>query len=180
MYKIKIKPELLSLLTSEKVETFTSLELQSAYSQLPSSSGCSKKQVQQFIQRNLDRLEWAGFVVKKQDKKNLLPIYELTESFHPDNYSIGSPHCKVTETNVIASNPVDDNHLSDLIALLKKHKLELLTTISEAEEYEVLSKQLPNRREDIQDLYNDARNRSSSILGQVKAIESLIARSQAL
>ncbi|MFT6653313.1 MAG: hypothetical protein ACJAWI_000053, partial [Marinomonas primoryensis] len=61
---------------------------------------------------------------------------------------------------------------------LKKHKLELLTTISEAEEYEALSSQLPSRRKDLQELYNDARNRYSKTLGKVKALESLISRCQ--
>ena len=72
----------------------------------------------------------------------------------------------------------NNHYINDLKEQLKKHKLELLTTISEAEEYEVLSSQLPNRRDDLQELYNDARNRYSKTLGRVKAIESLISKCQ--
>ena len=180
MHKIKIKPELLTLLTSGKFKVFERPELTKAYAQLPSSSDLSKKQVQQFVQRNLDRMEWAGFIVKEQSKANKYPSYQLTEQFHPDNYAVGSPHCKNTNTNISTTSSSESNHIDDLKELLKNHKLELLTTISEAEEYEALSKQLPNRRDDLQELYNDARNRYSKTLGRVKAIESIITKSQAL
>jgi hypothetical protein len=181
MRKIKIKPEILSLLTSGKFMNFTCSELTDAYMHLPSSAALNKRQAQQFIKRNIDRLEWAGLITKGQSKKNKALNYRITENFHSENYSIGSPHCKLLNTTAkdTTENIPDYIETNELNDLLKTHKLELLTTISEAEEYEVLSKQLPNRRKDIQGLYNDARNRVSQTLGRVKAIESLISISQA-
>ncbi len=61
---------------------------------------------------------------------------------------------------------------------LSSHKLELLTTIAETEEYETLCQKLPSKQLEIQELYNDARNRYSKTLGKVKAIESLISRTK--
>tara|TARA_R110000823_G_scaffold315427_1_gene447551 strand:+ start:80653 stop:81228 length:576 start_codon:yes stop_codon:yes gene_type:complete len=178
MPKLKIKPELLSLLTSHEFLTFSRADLVEAYLKLGSSPNLNTKQAHQFIQRNIDRLIWAGFAIKESDDNNGRPRYRLTNSFNPENYSIGSPHRKTPPKESNKSSKSNNHYINDLKEQLKKHKLELLTTISEAEEYEVLSSQLPNRRDDLQELYNDARNRYSKTLGRVKAIESLISKCQ--
>ncbi|AKH68805.1 MAG: hypothetical protein KBT72_01935 [Zhongshania sp.] len=178
MPKLKIKPELLSLLTSNKFQAFSCADLVDAYLKLDSSPNLNKKQAHQFIQRNIDRLIWAGFAVKESNNINGRPRYSLTNSFNSANYSIGSPHRKKPTPKTTVSAKPNNHYINDLNEQLKKHKLELLTTISEAEEYEALSSQLPNRRDDLQDLYNDARNRYSKTLGRVRAIESLISKCQ--
>jgi predicted transcriptional regulator len=178
MRKIKIKPEILSLLTSKNFHSFKTADLIDAYMSIPECALLSKRQAQQFIKRNIDRLEWAGLIAKGEGDESL--TYHITEKFHSGNYSIGSPHCNPIEIDTTQTKKTSDDMIAnDLNELLSKHKLELLTTISEAEEYETLSKQLPNRRSEIQELYNDARNRYSKTLGRVKAIESLISISQA-
>jgi hypothetical protein len=177
MPKLKIKPELLSLLTSDEFQEFRSAELVEAYLKLTGTPKLNKRQAKQFIQRNIDRLIWAGFAEALPSKMTNRPTYRLTDRFHPDNYSIGSPH-RARSATATTSPPTSDIHINDLHEQLKKHKLELLTTISEAEEYEALSSQLPSRRKDLQELYNDARNRYSKTLGKVKALESLISRCQ--
>jgi hypothetical protein len=178
MPKLKIKPELLSLLTSNVFRAFGRDDLVEAYLKLDSTPNLNTKQAHQFIQRNIDRLIWAGFAIKESDNINGRPRYRLTNSFNPDNYSIGSPHRRIPSKEPTKSPKSNNHYINDLKEQLKKHKLELLTTISEAEEYEALSSQLPNRRDDLQDLYNDARNRYSKTLGRVKAIESLISKCQ--
>lgn len=175
MRKIKIKPELLSLLTSGAFNHFTSQALISAYSELPTSLVLNKKQIQQFIFRNLERLTWAGLATKMSEGKTMHAEYSLTEKFTPSHYSIGTPHTKKSakETKQLQVDP-----LQELKEQLKAHKLELLTTIAEIEEYEELCQQLPSKQLEIQQLYNDARNRYSKTLGKVKAIESLISYSE--
>jgi len=179
MRKIKIKPELLSLLTSEAFNCFTSQALIAAYLKLPTSSNLDQRLVQQFIFRNLDRLVWAELATKEGDGKSRHAEYRLTDRFIPSNYSIGAPHFKgaplKAEESVVVAR-VDP--LLELRDQLSAHKLELLTTIAETEEYEKLCKQLPSKQPEIQELYNDARNRYSKTLGKVKAIESLISRTE--
>ena len=178
MRKIKIKPELLSLLTSGVFNHFTSQTLIDAYLKLSTSHNLNQRQVQQFIFRNLDRLVWAGLATKEAGGKSKHAEYRLTDQFRPGNYSIGPPHCKDAplKIEVPTVEPVDP--LLELRDQLSAHKLELLTTISETEEYEQLCKQIPSRQPEIQELYNDARNRYSRTLGKVKAIESLISRTE--
>ena len=176
MRKIKIKPELLSLLTTDKFKRFTGQTLIKAYIGLPSSRDLNQRQVQQFIFRNLERLVCAGLANKENEEQGLQAEYRLTDKFTADQYDIGTPHCisKPLESTTKATTGFES--LMQLQEQLNLHKLELLTTIAETEEYESLCKQLPSKQPEIQELYNDARNRYSKTLGKVKAIESLISR----
>ncbi len=178
MRKIKIKPELLSLLTSGAFNCFTSQALIAAYLKLPTSSKLDQRLVQQFIFRNLDRLVWAELATKEGDGKSRHAEYRLTGRFIPSNYSIGAPHCKEAPLKAVEPAVVGVDPLLELRDKLSAHKLELLTTIAETEEYEKLCKQLPSKQTEIQELYNEARNRYSKTLGKVKAIESLISRTE--
>ena len=136
MRKIKIKPELLSLLTSGEFKHFRSEDLIDAYQKLPSSSKLNHRQVQQ----------------------------------------LGTPHYKEVTPQAAEPQSPKVDPLLQLQDQLSAHKLELLTTIAETEEYEALCQQLPSKQPEIQELYNDARNRYSKTLGKMKAIESLILR----
>lgn len=176
MRKIKIKPELLSLLTSSSNKQFNSQSLINAYSELPSSANFNQRQVQQFILRNLYRLESAGLIEKVSGADEKHGNYRLTAMFTTENYSVGAPHSKhIAHEEAKQINPQIDP-LLQLKEQLSTHKLELLTTVAETEEYEILCQQLPSKKPEIQELYNDARNRYSQTLGKIKAIESLIAR----
>lgn len=177
MRKIKIKPELLSLLTSEPFKRFTSQALIAAYKSLPSSENLNQRQVQQFIFRNLERLESAGFLVKQEEPDGKQTVYCLTELFTPAHYIIGTPHIKLKPIETKTQEPADTNPLLQLKEQLSAYKLELLTTIAEIEEYEALCEQLPSKQPEIQELYNDARNRYSETLVRIKAIESLLSHS---
>jgi hypothetical protein len=174
MRKIKIKPELLSLLTTEKFNRFTGQTLIDAYMGLPSSSDLNQRQVQQFIFRNLERLVCSGLVSRENKERGLQAEYRLTNKFTFGQYDIGTPHCILKSLDTTTEAAVGSESLIQLQDRLNIHKLELLTTIAETEEYESLCKQLPSKQSEIQELYNDARNRYSKTLGKVKAIESLI------
>jgi predicted transcriptional regulator len=178
MRKIKIKPELLSLLTSEAFQQFTTQALITAYQKLPTSFNLNQRQVQQFIFRNLERLESAGLATKEREGKNKHAEYRLTEKFTSSHYIVGEPHNKEGVAKVKQGSTVLIDPLKELREQLSNHKLELLTTIAETEEYEELCQKLPSKQLEIQELYNDARNRYSKTLGKVKAIESLIFRTE--
>lgn len=175
MKKIRIKPELLNLLISGEFNRFSCNGLIKAYQELPATASLTQRQAKQFIQRNIDRLEWAGLIVKESEFSE---YYVHTDKFHTDNYAVGTPHIKPvnkdTSTSDSPAAQVISEPLVDLQNTLTLHKLELLTTISETEEYERLSKDLPSKKVEIQRLYNNARNRYSTTLGKIRALESLL------
>ncbi len=64
MTKIRIKPELLTLLESNKHKAFTVSELTDAYLKLPNCHDLKDVAARQFVKRNLQRLEAKGLWIK--------------------------------------------------------------------------------------------------------------------
>jgi hypothetical protein len=174
MTPIRIKPELLSLLISERFKHFTAEELHKAYIAIPECRTLTPKAATQFIQRNLSRLEKKGLLVRTNKSQGRHSSYQLTDMFIPANYKISDPHCSPLRSEITTP----DNFSTELHTKLNHYKQELLTTMGEVEEYDAISSQAPKKREHIQKLYNEARDRFSRTLGKVRAIESLITQIQ--
>ena len=170
MKKTRIKPELLTLLTSGKFETFTAPELTRAYLQLPFCQSLEEKTAGQFILRNLRRLEKKNILERTGEKSGRSVRYQVSQNFSETNMVEGLPHFTAQCKGEKRSEGFVEN-------LRKRHrqcKLELLTAIGEVEEYEAIIKELPQQRENIQELYNVARDLCSKTLGRVRALETLI------
>ena len=56
----------------------------------------------------------------------------------------------------------------------------MLSSIGETEEYDAICKDLPHMKNQIQELYDDARDRCTKTLGRVKALEAVIAKQKAV
>lgn len=172
MKPIRIKPELLSLLTSLGTDSFTASEFTKAYLSIIDSKSLSFNAANQFIRRNIKRLEKRE-MIKRVPTFGTSPIrFELTENFTEENYQMGSPHCPMRK-DIPNKNTAFKQELRNR---LHKYKIELLTAMGEVEEYDSINTQAPIQQALIQDLYNDARDRSSKLLGKIRAIELLISR----
>lgn len=170
MKKIRLKPEIFSILTSEDFETFTAPELTAAYLQLPQMVNLSQKAASQFVQRNIKRLHEAGHLAKLDKSDSRSPRYRLITKLTDQNTITGKPHRPSSENDSTTTSGFDDY----LIKRINQYKVDLLTSIGEVEEYEILCRENPARAEHIQVLYNNARDRYSKNLGRVKALESLV------
>lgn len=170
MTKIRIKPELLTLLESNKHKTFSLSELTDAYLELPSCHDLKGVAARQFVKRNLQRLEDKGFMDRVGHADSRTVTYRLNDSFNKDSVITCKPH----RPDVQAREAVPADFAIGLEEKLKAHRLELLSTVGEIEEYELIGSETPQRREYIQGLYNQARDHYSKTLGRIRALESLI------
>jgi len=168
---LRIKPELLGLLKLRGDATFSIFELCHAYEELPVCRELTKKQVIQFIVRNLKRLEGKGLAIKTCMKRGRDTRYKLSNSFHEGLYTVGSPHCP----KALNEAKVSSFLLDKLKKRLGAHEINLVVTLSEIEEYKNLGLQNPSVKAPLKSLYVEAQNHSSKLLGQIKATESLIA-----
>lgn len=168
MSKVKIKPEFLSLLKRTNGNFFSTSELCADYINLDTHKQLSKRQVYQFILRNIQRLLRAGLLQACDIQSGR---YSTTKKFEDGNYLIGSAHLNDSS---IRTSKVEDTFIEKLPQQLSCLKQELMATLAEAEEYENLCVQHPDMRSSIQELYNVARDRSSQLLGKIKATESLL------
>ena len=153
----RIEPLLLRLLRSQQ-EAFTKSQLLAKYTMLQGEHGRDKRAAGQFIERNLQRLLKAGAVVVISDPEERYPRYKFG-----DLETSASP---VVATNLYAINVLREK--------LQRHRVEFLSTIGEVEAYDEVCIDLPQLQSSIQRQYDEARDRSSKLVGRIQALESLI------
>lgn len=155
-----IEPGLLALLQSYATTPFTTAELLGAYRALPGTETRSAKNTRQFVQRNVARLTAKGVLRRLDDNPEGEANYQWAG---PTTDHDGAPNAASAEL----THTLQDK--------LRHYRVELLTALGETEEYDALCAELPHLRDNVQALYNEARDRSSKILGRVRALESLLA-----
>lgn len=169
MSKVRIKPELVSLLKLTDSSGFSMSELCADYISLDTHNQLSRRQVYQFVLRNTQRLVKAGLLETYGVSGN--QRYTTTKRFTDEDFLVGRTHLNGPQRGASKTEKASARKLPEQLSCLKQ---ELMTTLAEAKEYESLSLQHPDMRSSIQKLYNAARDRHSQLLGKIKATESLI------
>jgi len=170
MKKFQFDPVLGSLLKSGQIQQFTIPDLRDAYLAAPGCKHHSEKAAQQFIYKNVLRLEAKGLVERMGSFKGKSIRFRMVQTFQAPPAEPG----KVIEKTRTSTD--DEDAQRTLSEKLTRYKFELLSTRAEAEEYDAICKELPQLQPQIQELYNQARNRIHEIHGKVKALEAAIAR----
>lgn len=175
---MRLKPELLSVLTDLESNIFTVAELTRFYLGHPKRLHQRQKLARQFIYRNLIRMEKEGLVEKLPNDAGW-PKYRATQKFsalHTSKLSNKAP----SETRPeVTSKPTSfsssqSTQLNALRERLSQHRSDMLCAIGETEEYEALCKDIPGFNDKANNLYADARERSALLLGRIKALETLM------
>jgi hypothetical protein len=167
----KMKLTLIEAVRSLLPEAFTVGQLTDAYLNLPNCEHQTKKPARQFVYRNIQRLLESGDM-KRIDNQSRWPRYKAVSRFLLKTKA---------STNSAKTKPVEDTNDNAVMVSreklkerLNQHKLDMLSALGEAEEYNIICNELPSLRGDAQELYNQARDRCSEILGRIKALESLL------
>lgn len=174
MSSIQIKAELLHTITCLQGRSFTVAELTKQYQSSPGSLHKGKKSARQFVYRNMLRMIKARLMERLPDDGGW-PRYQLTKKFQFNKQAnstpapLPNPLPKPIEADAPAEKPA-----KALRERLSKHRSDMLCALGEAEEYQALCKEVPELSSEAQALYNDARERSSILLGKIKALENLL------
>lgn len=166
-----ISRELLAVLQQFQQTTFAVAELTDAYMSAPGSNHNSKKAARQYVYRNMLRLINTG-ALERVSSGRRWPAYRMTKALLTNPDAIVSPK-RVTEKAMQAADTPSRDKLKER---LNFHKVEMLTAMGEAEEYDSICKEWPDMRIEVQERYNQAKDRCSKLLGRVKALEDLLAR----
>lgn len=176
MKPLRIQPELLSLLESDSLKDFTAFELKAAYMALPNCKHKSQKAARQFIYRNVERLEKKHLLYRLPDEDDDQPRYRFAGQLSNNTKQVHQTVSTISNNSLI----ITDDNLRDLKEKLHRYKVEMLSAIGEAEEYDAICDQLPHMQRAVQELYNHARDRSSKTLGRIRALESVLSHQQQL
>lgn len=169
MKKFQLDPVLGSLLKSGQFQQFTIPDLRDAYLAVPGCKHQSEKAAQQYIYKNVLRLEAKGLVERMGSLKGKSIRFRITQTYQ------ASPAEQSKAIEKSRTSTEDEDGQRTLLEKLTRYKFELLSTMGEAEEYDAICKELPQMRPHLQPLYNDARNRIHDIRGKVKALEAALA-----
>jgi hypothetical protein len=162
---IRINETLFSILIAAELHQFTVTQIKNLIMKINSS--VSPKDIDQLVRRACAKLVNVGFLEKKyQGKKH---IYFKTALFDKSQLVPSKARMKTTVTTSASSQ-----ELTRLKATLNQYQVDLLGYIGEAEEFKRLMEEIPNSKPRLYPRYMNARNKSSTLMGKIKAVESCL------
>lgn len=175
---IKICPTLHTILQDESFNRFHVIELRDAYFAV-SQGFESLSQVYKFIYRQISRLIKKGLLEKYQADGLKSVTYQKTELFSKTNFIINTIDVR-NNHQLSLTKDTNKDKIQHLEQRLKQSEVDLLTSIGESEEYMRLYNSFPEMKTHLESQYMLARENSSKLLGQIKAIKSVLAHQQKL
>ncbi|WP_409438758.1 response regulator [Psychromonas sp. GE-S-Ul-11] len=179
MKNIKMNVLLTKILEDETFDKFTVINLRDKYLQHSQVSLCSIE-ARKYVYKHILRLVKCG-VLSKSGKKNSHKImYKKTDLFNEVNFISGesSPPKKDSYKKplLIPSEKILENSaIEKLKETLNEYKVDMMSAIGESEEYIRLLDSVPEMKEQLSEKYHLARDKSSKLLGKIKAIQTIIA-----
>ncbi|WP_414931285.1 hypothetical protein [Vibrio europaeus] len=162
----RINPDMFKLLIEKGMDNFSVIEARDALlngaSTFPSRDDARKYIYKQLL--SFEEKGWLSVTGIRRDKR-----YHQTNDFKALIIEPRTPsRRKATDDSMTGQIP--DSCLNTLEQEKKQHEGELAITLGEIEEYQSLLIRFPNNRQDMQPLFNAARERSAKLLGKINAL----------
>lgn len=173
---IKICATLHTIHQDENCNNFQVVQLRDAFL-AASTSNQSVSEAYKYIYRQVIRLVKKGILKKSKRDNSKVATYQKTEQFYQTSFSIENFHKQGGHASKVIKN-LEKGAIQQLKERLKQSEVDLLTSIGESEEYMRLYKSFPEMKEHLESQYMLARESSSKLLGQIKAIKSVLSHQQ--
>ncbi len=178
---------LYELLQESERSSFTTRDLRDAYAARLNGIHFRIADVRRYVYEQIRRLVRAGWVYPDEDRRvrgqvyHLQPIpaelqLELIDNGFESSLKTASdpekePAVLEVETLPLKSPADTDQQLE---VLHKEIRLDFLASMGEAERYKLLLDEMPHLRNKVEGEYLEARDRSSRLLGHLRAIEKTL------
>lgn len=177
---------LYELLQEEGRARFTTRELRDAYAARLKGTHFRIADVRHYVYEQIRRMLRMGWVVLDEERRSrgqvyhLLPIpahlqLELIDNGFENSHKTA---CEPEQESSAFDNAAVPQPSADvdqhLEALLKEIRLDFLASMGEAERYKLLLDDMPHLRDKVEGEYLEARDRSSRLLGHLRAIEKTL------
>ncbi|PSV49749.1 response regulator [Photobacterium indicum] len=175
---VVINEHICNILMDEQFDNFTVLQLRDTYLSCQETTN-NIVEARKVVYRQVLRLWNLGLLDKNETENLKKPTYTKTVLFYKAELQ---PRIKRTEPeqvkaipNSIEPEPVIETQsiIHELEKKLKQYQVDLLASIGESEEYMRLYETLPEMKSHLEMQYHQARERSSKLLGQIKAIKTI-------
>ncbi|MCF5775520.1 hypothetical protein GIV40_00260 [Pseudomonas poae] len=178
----KLNRRIHELLQERELQRFTTRDLRDAYAQKIAKSDVGLGDLWKYVYEQVRRLKHVGWIRQDEIRRNRGQVYHVLKK--PEALVVEFVD-DIFDSNVAfqeagpGESPDDGNTLSEapsqrLEVIAKEIRLDLLTTMGEAERYKQLMSEMPQLREWIEADYIEARDRSSRLLGHLKAVEKTL------
>ena len=175
--KFKFPPKLLELLVDENFREFKMLELRDAFEVKHGLEDYkNSSELRRWLYRNILQLIKKGYLDKLNPEDEHRVIYRITQQFCDEFHIYTCPE----ETKHHSALLIDDKispQGSSLKTKLNQYQVDMLACAGECKEYQKLAIEYPHLREQIEPMYRSAREHSSELMGQLRAINNLLNRS---
>ncbi|MDF0536041.1 response regulator [Shewanella sp. A32] len=169
---IKINAQLNSILQDENFDNFSVTQLLDSYLAMCAVTK-EPNEARKYVYRQIHRLVKKGLLLKKGTKNSKRIVYQKSELFFETKFI--EQNTTTSTANQITSAPSTTiDAIKQLEERLKESEVDLLTSIGESEEYMRLYQSFPEMKTHLESQYLQARERSSKLLGQIKAIKSVL------
>lgn len=178
---------LYELLQEEGNTRFTTRELRDAYAERLGGVTFRIGDVRRYVYEQIRRMLRIGWLVHDEERRARGQVYHLQpvpahlqmELINNGFENSLKRACESEqEPSVLESAPVPlkpspktDQHLE---TLHKEIRLDFLSSMGEAERYKLLLEDMPHLRDQVEGEYLEARDRSSRLLGHLRAIENTL------
>jgi len=159
--RIKMDTFIVEILEKDSFDNFSISQLKDAYMDLCKNK--SSVESRKFVYKQTLRLVKLGGLIKEGDKNSHHATYKKTYLFSKITLS---------KRNQVAINNLESK--------LHKYNVDMISTASESEEYLQLAKSFPNMEEQLKRRHHLASYESSKLLGQIKAVKTLLTLQEGL
>lgn len=178
--------QLYEVLQEEGYSQFTTRDLRDAYARRVEGMDFQLGDVRRFVYEQIRRMIRTGWLVPDQVQRKRGQIYHLRP--FPENLKLelvdGAFERSLKKTvKTDNASPDDEGMLPQnsrldaeqhLQSLMKEVRLDFLSAMGEAERYKQLVADLPHLRDKVEADYLEARDRSSRLLGHLRAVEKTL------
>jgi len=168
---ITLDTDLHSVLGNKAFDNFTVMQLRDEYIKIRDSNENIIK-IRQFVYRQVLRFVRLGLLKKNVAANSREATYSKTKKFSNTLFKPSTFRKKITQ-----ASPEPTVIRDNLIAIqerLKQYQIDLLASVGESEEYMRLYRTNPEFKSFLEFEYLKARDKSSKLLGQIKAVKSVL------
>jgi hypothetical protein len=178
---------LYELLQQERHVQFTTRDLRDAYAECLSGTSFQLSEVRRYVYEQIRRMLRVGWITQDTERRKRGQVYhlqplpeglnlELVENGFKNNHRPQrEPLLQQTPDIVHEGAPASElDVLEHLESLLKEIRLDFLTSMGETERYKQLLDEIPRLKDRVESDYLDARDRSSRLLGHLRAVEKTL------
>lgn len=180
-FEVKIKEPLCSIIKDKGFDTFTVTQLRNLFLKILGNE-LTEKAARIIVYKQILRLAKKGILSKSSTSKGVRnATYSKTALFYeatiiPHGEYVNTDNTRTPKNQCVnfENETVNDDVVLNLKEQIKGNKVDLISSISESEEYLRLIKTFPQAREYLYSNYLDASERSSQFIGKIRAAKKLL------